>query len=116
MKRHGGGSFSQQEQFPHPFTLLRISSCNFFLSSSFWDRRSAGGSDEVLLLFRILLFWVFHRSAYRLPGMLRRDAWSPRSATLPCGEGDERADMDIGQLDRPTPPGRERNITKPVGR
>lgn len=83
MNRHEGGSFSQQEQFPQPFTLLSISSCSFFLSSSFCDRRSAGGSGKLLLLFRILLFWVFHRSAYKLPGMLRRALWLPRSATLP---------------------------------
>lgn len=83
MKRHGGGSFSQQEQFPQPFTLLSISSCNFFLSSSFWDKRSAGGSGELLLLFSILLFWVFHSSAYKLPGVLSRVWWLPCSANLP---------------------------------
>lgn len=84
-REHGGGGFSQQEQFPQPFTLFRISSCSFFLSSSFWDSRSAGGLAEFLPvpLFRILLFWAFHSSAYKLPGVARRVWWLPCSATLP---------------------------------
>lgn len=79
----GGGGSPQQEQFPQPFTLFRISSCSFFLSSSFWDRCPATGLDGLWLLLKILLFWVFHRSAYRLPGLLRRVWWLPHSATLP---------------------------------
>lgn len=83
-RRHAAGAASlQQEQFPQPFTLLRISSCSFFLSSSLGDRRSVGAPGGLLLLVRIRLFWVFHRSAYKLPGVLRRVLWSPRSATLP---------------------------------
>ncbi|TNN63861.1 hypothetical protein EYF80_025920 [Liparis tanakae] len=40
--------------------------------ADFSNRCSAGGSGKLLLLLRILLFWVFHSSAYKLPGVLRR--------------------------------------------